>query len=226
MMKLVKNCKARFKAVYYRVFKRKEQMVSITAYLGENVHLEGRNSLGEHSVLENCEMGYGSYIGDRVDISGCKVGRFCCIGPDVKRIKGTHPINYVSMHPAFYRVNHPCGVSFVTRDKYSDYRVADKDFNIVIGNDVWIGTAAMLIDGVKIGNGAVILAGAVVTRDVPDYAIVGGVPAKLIRYRFSEEQIARLDEIRWWEKDIDWMKANAELYSDIEKFLSTEGKDE
>lgn len=224
MMKLIKTCKAHIKAIYYRVFKRKEQMVSITAYLGDNVHLEGRNSLGEKSVLENCVIGYGSYIGDRVDVSGCKLGRFCCIGPDVKRIKGTHPIDYVSMHPAFYRAKHPCGVSFVTKDKYSDYRTAEKNYNIVIGSDVWIGTSALLVDGITIGNGAVILAGAVVTKDVPDYAIVGGVPAKVIRYRFSDEQIARLNEIRWWEKDIDWIRSHAELYTDIEKFLSTEGK--
>lgn len=223
-MKLIENCKAHMRAVYYRVFKRKEQMVSATAFIGKNVRLDGRNSLGEKSVLKNCELGYGSYIGDRANISGCRIGRFCCIGPDLKRISGTHPLDYVSMHPAFYRKNHPCGLSFVTSDKFSDYRFAENGFNVVIGNDVWIGTAAQIIDEIKIGNGAVVLAGAVVTKDVPDYAIVGGVPAKFIRYRFSDEQIEKLEKIKWWEKDINWIKDHAEQFSNIEKFLSLEGK--
>ena len=89
---------------------------------------------------------------------------------------------------------------------------------IEIGNDVWIGDSAIIMDGVKIGDGSIIAAGAVVTKDVPPYAIVGGVPAKIIRYRFDEDDINFLLELSWWEKDKKWIKENAEKFSDIRNF--------
>ncbi|MGM9679879.1 MAG: CatB-related O-acetyltransferase [Eubacteriales bacterium] len=218
-MKVIKKFKMRMRAAHLRIFKKKECSVSVTACIGENVRLEGNNSVGERAVLENTEIGYGSYIGDHADLTGCRIGRFCSIGPDVKRIKGTHPLNFVSTHPAFYRANHPCGFSFVSQDKAPDYRFACEGVHIVIGSDVWIGTGAFLIDGIRIGNGAVILAGAVVTKDVPDYAVVGGVPAKVLRSRFDEETVRRLQKIGWWDKGIDWIKAHAELFDDAERLL-------
>lgn len=214
-MKLFKKLEMKMRAFSYRIFHRKDQMVSIKAKIGDDVLLEGGNSIGENAFLEHTYMGYGSYVGDHVDITGCKIGRFCCIAPDVKRIKGTHPVHFVSMHPAFFSPNHPCKVSFVKEQKFNDYRFADDKFNIVIGNDVWIGTGAVLIDGITIGDGAVIMAGAVVTKDVPAYAMVGGVPAKVIKYRFSEEVIRKLMEFKWWNKDINWIKENADKFDDV-----------
>ena len=90
-----------------------------------------------------------------------------------------------------------------------------------IGNDVWIGTGAILLDGVTIGNGAIVAAGAVVNKDVPPYAVVGGVPAKIIKYRFSEEIVKKLEESRWWEKEESWLLKNAEKFSNIEIFLKS-----
>ena len=90
---------------------------------------------------------------------------------------------------------------------------------VVIGNDVWIGSDAILTGGIKIGDGAIILTGAVVTKDVPPYAIVGGVPAKPIRFRFSESQIEKLLQIKWWNWDARKLQESWRMFGNIDKFL-------
>ncbi len=89
-----------------------------------------------------------------------------------------------------------------------------------IGNDVWVGKNAVIMSGVKIGDGAVIGSGAVVTKDVPDYAIVGGVPAKVIKYRFSQEQIKALKEIAWWNWDDKTIAERFDDFLDIDEFIT------
>ncbi len=88
-----------------------------------------------------------------------------------------------------------------------------------IGNDVWIGSNATILQGVNIGNGAVIAAGAVVTKDVPPYAIVGGVPAKIIKYRFTEEQIKSLLDIEWWKLDKEEFKDKMKDFENVDTFI-------
>ena len=88
---------------------------------------------------------------------------------------------------------------------------------VVIGNNVWIGDKATILPGVSIGDGAVIAANAVVTKDVPPYAIVGGVPAKVIGYRYDEDTIDFLLKVKWWNKDKKWFKEHWELLCDIDK---------
>ena len=90
---------------------------------------------------------------------------------------------------------------------------------IIIGNDVWIGANAIIADDVKIGNGAVVAANSFVNVDVPDYAIVGGTPAKILKYRFSTEEIEFLLKLKWWEKDIFWLEDNKELMLDVELLM-------
>jgi virginiamycin A acetyltransferase len=92
--------------------------------------------------------------------------------------------------------------------------------DIAVGHDVWIGVGAMILSGVKIGNGAIVAAGAVVTKDVPPYSIVGGVPAKVIRMRLSDSQIAALEKIQWWSWPPEKVKANLEyFYGDVDAFI-------
>lgn len=103
---------------------------------------------------------------------------------------------------------------------YKEPTEAKKPQKITIGNDVWIGTNAIILPGVAIGDGAIIGAGAVVTKDVPPYAVVGGVPAKVIKYRFEQPIIDALLKIKWWEWDDEKIIENADLFFDIEGFIS------
>lgn len=107
---------------------------------------------------------------------------------------------------------------------FKEHIRVDNDSRIVceIGSDIWIATGVIIAIGkkpIRIGNGAVIAAGAVVTEDVPDYAIVGGCPAKIIRYRFEEGQRNGLLKTRWWEKDTGWINSHIELYDDVDEFI-------
>ena len=98
----------------------------------------------------------------------------------------------ISTHPVFFSTRMQSGYTFADESYFEEYR------GTTIGNDVWIGANAIVIDGVRIGDGAVVAAGAVVTKDVPAYAIVGGVPARIIRYRFLQTDIDVLLKINWW----------------------------
>lgn len=189
-----------------------------------NSFFEGNNYIGRNSTF-NGYMGKGSYIGSDSHISG-KIGRFCSVSDNVNVVNGLHPVkDFVSTHPSFYSTKSCVGLSFVTENKFCEFAYADKEkaYPVVIGNDVWVGFGATVLAGVKIGDGAVIASGAVVTKDIPPYAIVGGVPAKVIRYRFTEEQISRLLKLNLWEKDTEWLKSHAEDMENIESFLEKYG---
>jgi len=159
------------------------------------------NSFGRNVSVMNSVVGDFSYIGKSSYVHMCEIGKFTCIGPDVNIGLGDHPISdFISIHPMFYSVER----KFTLADKqyYKEFVKA------VIGNDVWIGSNVVIVGGVTIGDGAVVAAGAVVTKDVPPYAVVGGVPAKIIKYRFSEEEIGDLLKLKWWDKDFAWIKHN------------------
>lgn len=172
----------------------------------------GWNRIGENSFFAG-KLGRYSYVGDDCHIVA-EIGRYCSIANHVNTVSGTHPTSdWVSTHPIFYSSKCPSGISFVTSDQFEE-----NTGTIKIGNDVWIGDGATVLGGLNIGDGAIIAAGAVVTKDVLPFEIVGGVPAKLIRMRFSDEQINFLNQIRWWEKDEDWLREHIAEFSNIEVF--------
>ncbi|WP_081973256.1 CatB-related O-acetyltransferase [Paracoccus sanguinis] len=133
------------------------------------------------------------------------IGRYCSLASDLHVGQGNHPTNWLSTHPFQYqRLKYTVGAGYADRDiYYADLETADnstvtKPERTVIGNDVWIGYGAYVRNGVTIGDGAVVGARSVVTKDVPPYAVVVGHPARIIEYRFDEAICARLLQSRWW----------------------------
>ena len=122
------------------------------------------------------------------------IGNYVSIGEQVSSFGFEHPMDNLGTSPLFYQENR----NLFSRVNLNISKKIINDKNIVISNDVWIGRGALLKRGIKIGNGAVVGAGSVVTKNVPDYAVVGGNPAKIIRYRFNENIIARLKKVKWW----------------------------
>lgn len=141
--------------------------------------------------------------------NGVKIGNYCSIANDVDRLVGNHPYSFCSTHPFFYSPK----FGFIKDDKYCYSKLE-------IGNDVWIGTKVTITGSVKrIGDGAIIGANAVVTHDVDDYAIVAGVPARIIAYRFDQETIFRLKNSEWYKLDPSILKEVAELADNVDLFL-------
>ena len=212
--------------MFYLIFKHKKNAkLSISANVSLDSVFEGSNVISSHTTFCG-QMGYGSYIGADSRIFG-KVGRFCSIAGNVKVIGGKHPSNtFVSTHPAFFSLLKQNGETFVQTQKFKENAFADEKnkFPVVIGNDVWIGEGVSILPGVKIGDSAIIAAGATVTKDVEPYSVVGGVPAKLIKKRFTEEEIEFLISFKWWERPIDWIKQNADLFEDINRFIAENKK--
>ena len=190
----------------------------------------------EDIVYKNCLVGRYTYgyesILEFYPIAE-SIGRFCSINHTAK-IWNNHPIDYITTHPF---LDHPIFFPWegaVQRENlikihgkyfenahYEDSALRNNQ-SVRIGHDVWIGANVIILPGVHIGNGAILAAGAVVTKNVEDYAIVGGVPAKLIRYRFTKEKVIKLQGLQWWNWEIDKIMNNLELFYQPDKFLEIE----
>ena len=144
------------------------------------------------------EIGMYSYgCFDAMRIGGkTKIGRYCSFADGVCRFNANHPMKFRSMHPYFFRAEQGyVQKEMITRNE------------LVVGNDVWIGHNALILPSVrKIGDGAVIGAGSIVTKDVPDFAVIAGNPAKVLKYRFSDETISEIKTLQWWNKSIEELK--------------------
>lgn len=196
-----------------------------TLHENSRLYVESPVSVSSH-ISSQVSIGAFTYIRgmSRLGPMLSHIGRYCSIAPGVSIGDGDHPTTWLSTHPFQWR---------------NAYWTNDADFKPMppadlgkkktyIGNDVWIGTNAVVLRGVKVGDGAIVAAGAVVTRDVPPYAIVGGIPAKIIRYRFPFEVIKMITEANWWKYDTaslsgltfnDPVKATAEIQARLEAGL-------
>jgi hypothetical protein len=167
--------------------------ISCLAFVSSNNHLDKKTVIYRNAKIRGSEVGAYSYISPNTVIENAQIGRFCSISDHCRIGMGTHNTNQISTSPIFtQKVNG-------TKARWVDKNVNDSPFRKVrVGNDVWIGSRAMILGGVTVGDGAVVGAGAVVTKDVPAYAIVAGVPAKVIKYRFPDRLIELLMDFKWW----------------------------
>ena len=154
-----------------------------------------------------------SYVAKNSNITNCTIGKFCSIGPNFCCGLGIHPTYGISTSPMFYSPSKVNGSLLVQQPKLEESKHTN------IGNDVFIGANVTVLDGVTIGDGAVIGAGAVVSKDIPPYAIAVGSPIRIIRYRMTEEQIAAMQRIQWWNWDDEQLQDVERMFEDVDGFI-------
>lgn len=184
----------------------------LTPMIGGNVSIEAPCSiLTDTRIGHDVEIGKYSYV-NNFSIIGpyTRIGRFCSIAYGVRIGMEEHPTNYISTSPFIYGINNIFGTPSV----WNEYQKP-----VSIANDVWIGANVLITQGVNIGNGVIIAAGSVVTKDVDPYDIVGGVPAKLIKKRFDSDTIKKLEQDKWWEWDASKIKKNQSMFLSKDEWI-------
>jgi acetyltransferase-like isoleucine patch superfamily enzyme len=189
-----------------------DALVALNTKLGRGSYVYGG------TVLWDCIISRYTYIGGHCSFGKTEVGPFTSVGPRVLCGLASHPLHFVSTYPGFYTDKVPSATWFGAAIAYEDQR------EVFIGADVFIGASAIILGGVRIGHGAVIGAGAIVTKDVPPYGIVAGVPAQIVRYRFEEPMIQKLLASNWWEAPEKVLRAIAPYAAEPEVFLEHLGK--
>lgn len=173
--------------------------------------------VGRRTQMRASSLGDYSYITENGHVMDTNIGKFCSIANDVRLNPGNHPTWRASQHHAFYRAE-----AYDLGEDDADFFDWRRSNPVTIGHDVWIGHGVTVTAGVTIGTGAAIGAGAVVTKDVEPYTIVGGVPAKLLKRRFTPEQGKALMEVAWWDWSHDLLKSALHdiRHLDVDAFLA------
>lgn len=178
-------------------------------------------SLGAGKISGPFAIGAFSYIGPGLELHTTKIGRFCSIAAGIVTGRGQeHPTDWLSTHPFQYSGGFGDKAGYESSPPYREWlngqTLHRHQPTTTIGNDAWIGDSVYLSAGVSIGDGAIVAARAVVTHDVPPYAVVAGVPARVIQYRFQEDIVRRLQAIGWWNYDLSAIKGRLDFSKPIE----------
>jgi acetyltransferase-like isoleucine patch superfamily enzyme len=168
--------------------------------------------INERVAIKNSSIDDHSYINSNSSVFYAQIGKFSSIASNVTIGLSMHPSRLISTHPAFYS-NSKMFRTFSDKNYFKEIE------NITIGNDVWIGEGALIMGGVKIGDGAIIAARSVVTKDIEPFEIVGGVPAKTISFRFEPEIIAKIQKSEWWNNNEEWFLKNYKIFHSVKCFL-------
>ncbi len=198
-----------FQYLYAKFFKK---VLRGKCILNSSVH--PTSSILSGTDFYDSTLGRYSYIGYDSQVTNCEIGQFCSIAGGCIIGSAEHPTSWVSTSPVFEGVAHSG-----PRKRFAHHTLPESK-RTFIGNDVWIGARVTIKAGVKIADGAVIGSGAVVTKDIPPYAIVAGVPARILKYRFPEDVIEKLLKFQWWNLDDEDIEKIAEYIPEPEKLLA------
>lgn len=216
----------KFKDTIYRIIK-KYMLRAFPALQGVDTpgtellaYYYTKKNIGKHVMIKPpAHIGPTTTIGDytiiarNAIISRTSIGKCCSLGPNLFCGWGIHPSNGISSHTMFYSTKKQSGITLSKEDKIVEQKP------IQIGNDVFVGANVTILDGVTIGDGAMIGAGAVVSKDIPPYAIAVGNPIKIVKYRFDEDIIKKLQKIQWWNFPEEQLQDVERMFFDIEGFV-------
>ena len=175
--------------------------------------IDKTSSIGCGCNIVNVKLNKYSYCGGECQIVNAEIGAFCSISDHVFIGAAEHPIEWVSTSPVFQNVRHSG-----PKKRFAKFDIPEVK-RTIIGNDVWIGHGVTIKQGVIVGDGAVIGSNALVTKDVPPFAVVGGVPSRIIKYRFPSETIERLEKSQWWNLPDNKIYRLANKVKDVNTFL-------
>ena len=185
-----------------------------THRIGSNVNLGSNVAIASNvEIRSGVEIDNYSYVNQGTTIVSGKIGKYTSIGCNCQIGLSEHPTNYISTSPHIYGKNNIFGIKEYWCEIFSPP---------TIGNDVWVGNNCIILQGVKIGDGVIIAAGAVVTKDVEPFTIVGGVPARRIKKRFNEEKIRYLMDFKWWDFSIDELKKYKNVFIKKERWFDSQ----